>query len=143
MIKKANDSQQVDVLPVVVETATARVESVEGQTVRVRRAVTTDTVPTDIELHGSTVEVTRHPVDRVVETPPDIRTEGEVTIIPVLEEVVETRTVLRLVEEVHVRRVNAVRTETHDLETRRHDVEVERTAPDGRTPQPPSPMEKP
>ena len=132
-MKKPAQEEELAVLPVIEETADLRTETVEGQTVRVRRTVTSDTVPTDIELHRQDVEVTRHPIGRVVDEAPKTRTEGDVTIIPVLEEVVETRTVLRLVEEVHVRRVSAVHTETHDLQTRRHDIEVERTAPEGRT----------
>jgi stress response protein YsnF len=47
-------------------------------------------------LEGETVEVTRVPVNREIAVAPSIRTEGDMTIIPVVEEVVviEKRLVL-------------------------------------------------
>ncbi|PWC55018.1 YsnF/AvaK domain-containing protein [Azospirillum sp. TSO22-1] len=55
-------------------------------------------------LEQEEVEVTRVPVGREVEERPEIRQEGDTTIIPLVEEVlvVERRLVLR--EEIHVRR---------------------------------------
>ena len=57
-----------------------------------------------------TVEVTRVPIDKVVETAPEIRTDGDVTIVPVLEEVLVVEKRLVLKEELHIRR----RVETED-----------------------------
>jgi stress response protein YsnF len=78
-------------------------------------------------LRREHVEVTRVPVDREVAEAPPIRSEGDVTIVPVLEErlVVEKR--LFLVEELHLRRM--VTTEGVELPAtlRRTHVEVERT----------------
>ena len=55
-------------------------------------------------LEEDTVDVMRVPVDRVVDQVPAVRTEGDVTIVPILEEVlfVEKRLVLK--EELHIRR---------------------------------------
>ena len=55
-------------------------------------------------LSSEAVEVERVAIDKPVEQAPPVRTEGDVTIIPVLEEVlfVEKRLVLK--EELHVRR---------------------------------------
>ena len=66
----------------------------------------------EADLSEEHVEVTRVPMDRVVDAAPSIRTEGDVTIIPVLEEVavVEMRLVLR--EELHIRRRTEQRTVT-------------------------------
>lgn len=129
-------SVQTDSLPVVEEEAHVSTRSVQGDTVTVRRAVEHRSSSTDVDLSNWNVVVTRHPVGRTVDAAPAVRTEGDLTIIPVLEEVVETRTVLRLVEEVHVRRVHTAHTETVEVETRHHDVHIERDAPNGRTPQP-------
>ena len=55
-------------------------------------------------LAGESVEVTRVPVNREIDTAPSIRTEGDVTIIPVVEEVIVVEKRLVLKEEIHLRR---------------------------------------
>src|SRR5215203_2439479 len=64
-------------------------------------------------LEGEQIEVTRVPIGKELQMVPEQRTEGDVLIIPVVEEmlVVEKRLVLK--EEVHIRR-----------RTKREDVEV-------------------
>lgn len=82
------------------------------------------------ELNGESVEVTRVPVDREVATPPDIRHEGDVTIVPVLEErlVVEKRLVL--VEEIHLRRKPTQERVEIPVTLRRQNVVVDQIDPD-------------
>jgi stress response protein YsnF len=60
----------------------------------------------DEELTHVRVEIERVPIDRTVEVAPPTRQEGDITIIPVVEEfvVVERRLILK--EEVRVRRVS-------------------------------------
>ena len=62
-------------------------------------------------LERQDVEVERIAVGRVVETAPEIRQEGDVMIIPIVEEevVLVTRLVLR--EEIHIRKKTTQRTE--------------------------------
>ena len=55
-------------------------------------------------LAGESVEVTRVPVNREIDAAPSIRTDGEVTIIPVVEEVIVVEKRLVLKEEIHLRR---------------------------------------
>ena len=55
-------------------------------------------------MAGESVEVTRVPVNREIDTAPSIRTEGDVTIIPVVEEVIVVEKRLVLKEEIHLRR---------------------------------------
>jgi len=50
------------------------------------------------------VEVTRVPLNREVNAAPPVRTEGEVTIVPVMEEVLVVEKRLVLKEELHIRR---------------------------------------
>ena len=50
------------------------------------------------------LDVQRVPVGKVVDEPPVIRTEGDVTVIPVLKETMIVEKRLVLVEEVHIRR---------------------------------------
>ena len=56
------------------------------------------------ELDTAQVSVTRVPINRIVDEPPLPRTEGDVTIVPVLEEVLVVETKLLLKEEIHIRR---------------------------------------
>jgi uncharacterized protein (TIGR02271 family) len=77
-------------------------------------------------LQGERVEVTRIPVDRVVSEAPAVRTEGDVTIVPVLEEVlfVEKRLVLK--EELHIRRTATTETVEVPVTLRRQRAVIER-----------------
>ena len=99
------------------------VQLVEEHATLAKRTVTTGrvTVRTKTEvshenlreqLTGHVVEVRRVPIDRVVETLPPIRTEGDVTILPVLEERLIVTKQLVLVEEIHV----VKRTTVEDVE---------------------------
>src|SRR3954464_8937434 len=86
-----------------------RLEKRETSTGKVRVQTVVETVD---ELARATLEedslaLKRVPVGKEVVEPPAIRTEGDVTIIPIVEErmIVEKRLVL--VEEVHIRRTTS------------------------------------
>ena len=95
---------------------------------RVRVRTVTEEIPGRFteELHGQRVEVQHVAVERELDGYPEIRTEGDLTIIPVVEErlIVEKR--LFLVEEVHVRRVEGVERIEQPVMLRRQRVEVDR-----------------
>ena len=75
----------------------------------------TDTVDEIVKatVQGQTVDVTHVPIDRTIDAVPAMRTEGDVTIIPVVEEVLVIEKRLLLKEEVHIRRT----TRSEDVET--------------------------
>ncbi len=106
-----------------------RIDKREVERGRVRVRTVTDEVEemARATLDGEAVEVERVAVDRMVEVAPEIRTEGDVTIIPVVEEVLVVEKRLVLKEELHVRR----RRTTEDVEVpvtvRRQRAVVERT----------------
>ena len=56
-------------------------------------------------LAGERVEVTRETIGREVSEAPPTRVEGDVTIIPVLEEIVVVEKRLMLVEEIRIRKI--------------------------------------
>ena len=102
-----NPEPSTDVLTLVEEVA--HVEKRDVVTGRVRIATRTDTVDQTVSetLEGQTVEVSRISVDRMLlpgEPVPQIRTEGDVTVIPVLEEVLVVEKRLVLKEELRVLR---------------------------------------
>lgn len=81
------------------------------------------------ELSGETVEVTRVPIGRLVDEAPLSRVEGDVTIIPILEEVLVVEKRLNLKEEVHIRRRTTVETVEAPVQLRRQRAVVERIDP--------------
>ena len=109
----AMPEQSEDAIPLAEEVAAVSVRRVATGRVEVRTLTDTFEETVRATLGQETVEVTRVPIDRQVETAPAIRTEGDVTIVPVLEEilVVEKRLVLK--EEIHIRRT----TRTEQFET--------------------------
>lgn len=56
------------------------------------------------ELTREDVEVRRVAIDRAIDAVPGVRQEGDVTIVPVVEEVLVVEKRLVLVEEIHLRR---------------------------------------
>jgi uncharacterized protein (TIGR02271 family) len=114
-----------EVLPVAEEALTVDKTVVTTGRVRVGTRTVERTDVARLDLASEEVDVVRVPVGREVTEAPAVRTEGEVTIIPVLEEVmvVETRLVLR--EELHVRRVRRVDTFQEPIALRRQEAVVE------------------
>ena len=88
-----------------------QLEKRETSTGKVRVQTVVETVD---ELARATVEeesldVQRVPVGKLVAEPPSVRTEGDVTIIPVLKETMVVEKRLVLIEEVHIRRTTSSR----------------------------------
>ena len=81
-------------------------------------------------LDEEVVEVERVPVDRIVDAAPAVRQDGDVTIIPVMEEVLVVEKRLVLKEELHVRRRRTQESVEVPVTLRRERVEVERLPAD-------------
>ena len=115
-----------EVVPLLEEEVHVGKREVSTGKVRIRSVVETFEETAHATLEGETVEVTRVPVDRIVDEAPSTRTEGGVTIIPVLEEVlfVEKRLVLK--EELHIRRRHTTETVDVPVTLKRQRATVER-----------------
>lgn len=83
------------------------------------------------DLEFETAEVTHHPVNQFVDTMPQMREEGDLTVLPVVEErlVVEKR--LFVTEEIHIRRVRRTEEVELPVSLRRQHAVVERLDPEG------------
>ena len=92
------------VLPLMEEVA--RIGKRQVTTGKVRVTTVSDTIEevAGATLQGEEVDIVRVPVDRVVSEAPVMRTEGEVTIVPILEEILVVEKQLVLKEELHIRR---------------------------------------
>ena len=119
------------VLSLVEETATIHKREVVSGKVQVR--IITDTLEelAQANLQRESVEVTRVPIDQVVEVAPTVRTENDVVIVLVLEEVLVTRKQLVLKEELHIRRQVTAEAVEVPVSLRKQRAIVERVAPDG------------
>ena len=102
------DGADVRRIPVVEERARIRTEVSETVGAHVRLDIDTHEAPVSETLRTETVSVERIPIDRIVLGAPEQRTEGSVTIIPVVEEVVIRA--FRIIEEVRL----TVEAETHE-----------------------------
>jgi stress response protein YsnF len=92
-------------IPVVEETAVVAKETATVGRVRVTTHTRQIEELAAATLEGQAVDVVRVPVGRLVEgDPPQIRTEGETTIVPVFEEALVVEKRLMLKEELHIRR---------------------------------------
>ena len=91
----------------------------------------------DEELTHVRVEIERVPIDRTVEVAPPTRQEGDITIIPVVDEIVVVERRLVLKEEVRVRRVSTKEQHQETLVLRQQEAVVTREEPDSQSQAPP------
>jgi stress response protein YsnF len=112
------------------ETAIIDKRRVETGRVRVRLRTESVEETARAELEGEAVEVTRVPIGRLVDAAPPFRTEGDVTVISIVEEVLVIEKRLNLKEEVHIRRRTTRETVETPVMLRRQHAEVERIDPD-------------
>jgi stress response protein YsnF len=117
-------------IPIVEETAQVFKRAATTDRVVVRTGAEEHPVTIREQLFRGHVVANRVAIEREVTEAPPIRTEGEVTIIPVVEErlVVEKR--LFLVEEVHLTRETALEQVEVDEVLRRTRVDIDRDAYD-------------
>ncbi len=125
---KPKDAETI-VMPLAVEDAVVS-KRVRRTLVRAARTTSNRSEAVDVDLKQQQVVIERVPVGRVVDAVPPVRQEGDVTIMPVVEEelVVVRRLVLK--EEVHIRRVQTTVTHAETVTLRQQHVGVTRTALD-------------
>jgi uncharacterized protein (TIGR02271 family) len=114
------------VIPVFEETLSVAKRAVETAKVRVSRVTHDYQQQVDELLQHEKVVVERIAIDRPIEAMPSIREEGDVTIIPVVEEVVKIERHLVLKEEVHIRRLKQTERYRETITLRRQEAVVSR-----------------
>nr|WP_321983825.1 DUF2382 domain-containing protein [uncultured Lichenicoccus sp.] len=103
---------------------------VVGDTVRIETVTREHQQQIETSLVQERVEIEHVPVGRMIERAPEIRTEGDVTIIPVVEEVLVVERRLVLKEEIHMRRVRVSEPHQQMVTLRRQEAVVTRFHPD-------------
>lgn len=119
-----------ETIPLVEERLRVDVSERVLRRVRVRAETETVEAVARAELAGEEVEVTRVPVGREIDAAPPVRTEGDVTILPVVEEVLVVETRLILKEEIHLRRRATRETAEIPVTLRRQRAVIEHVDPE-------------
>jgi uncharacterized protein (TIGR02271 family) len=115
------------VIPLLAEDLSVERRKVETGRLRVRRVTNEHVEKVDEELLREELEVERVPVGQIVETrPPVLETEDEI-VIPLVEEVVVRRFLLK--EEVHIRKKRTTERHREQVVLRTQDVLVARLPP--------------
>lgn len=120
------DQTKVAVIPVLAETLHIHKTVADAGGVRIHKRVHVDTVTVDEPLLKQSVRITHVPIGREIAAPLPVRYEGDVTVIPVIEERLITVRQLFLVEEVHLTRIEQTVHEPQSITLRHEEAFVER-----------------
>lgn len=120
------------VIPVIAEQTTVDKRVVETGRVRIAKQVREYEEVIDLPHVHEEVHVEHVPVGEMVEAAPEVRTEGDITIIPIVEERYVLQKQLFLREELHVRKERHESHEPQTVKVLKEEVEVERMPPANR-----------
>lgn len=116
-------------LRLLAEEAKVSRETIETGRVRVAKVTRTRDQLIDELLGRTAVEVNRVPIGRLIEKMPAIRDDGDLTVIPIVEETFVVQRRLMLKEELHIRRVRTTERFQQTVKLRYQTAEVTRTPP--------------
>jgi len=121
-------ASQPEVLRLHEETAQiSKASRVSGEVSVSTRTLTRDELVSQ-DLAHTNVEVTTVPIGRPVDAIPAVREEGDVTIFPVMEEVLVIERRLMLKEEVHIRKVRTIERHQETVTLRYQEAVVSRNS---------------
>jgi uncharacterized protein (TIGR02271 family) len=124
---------EVMVVPRIEEVVHVDKRAVETGRVRIIKSVRTEEVHVDRPLVSEHVDVQRVAINQFVNDVPQVRHDGDTTIIPVVEEVLVVEKRLKLKEELHLTRRRTVEQHTEVVPVRIEEARVERTPKHGDT----------
>jgi uncharacterized protein (TIGR02271 family) len=123
------DENQVKIVPVVREEIHVDKQTRENGKVTIHVTPQARQETIDVALRDEQVQVQRVPINRPVDTPPSVRQEGDVTIVPVFEEVLVVEKRLILKEEIRITRVRNERHERQTVTLHEEQVRIVRSQP--------------
>lgn len=123
------------VIPVLKEELEIHKERHRTGTVRISKTVREVEETVSESLASETVDVQRVPMDQIVDSLPQIRTEGDVTIIPVVKEELVVTKQLRLVEELRVTKRSSVSDYKENVKVLAEEVTIKRVGPEDLKPE--------
>lgn len=125
-----NNADRETVVPLFEEEVNVAKRVVETGRVQVSRVTHTHQQMVDELLRHEKVEVERIPMEQPLDAMPSVRQEGDLTIIPVVEEVLKIERRLVLKEEVHIRRVQQTERFQQEVTLRKQEALISRLAPE-------------
>ena len=120
--------EESKVIPVIEEHVVIDKKIVESGIVKIVKTVSEEEKNVDVPVLSEEVEVQRVAVDKFVDEVPQIRYEGDIMIIPVVQEEVVIEKRLKLVEELHVIKRKKETKEFHSVTLKKEDVIINRIA---------------
>ena len=139
VVESRGDRDETEILQLLDETlSVSKRQVVTGHVTVTTRTEVRDEVA-EIALNRHHVDVTRVPVGRIVEGHPTVRTEGDTTIVPVVEERYVVVKQIYLKEELHIRHIVEREVVTAPVQLRRQHAVIERQDIDGLIVEPPTP----
>jgi len=125
-MKDTKDIKPAISINVAEETAKVQKEVVEKGQVRIIKKVKEEQETVTTPVTNEEVSIEKIPVNKLIESAPQVRHEGNTMIIPVIKEVVVVEKKLLLVEEVHVTKHTVEKQEERVIPLRKEDVIIER-----------------
>ncbi len=127
-LNRFSQSEKIEelVVPVLKEELEVRKELRKTGVVRVLKTIRELEEVVSESLASETVDVQRIPMDLIVDSPPQVRSEGEVMIIPVVKEELVITKQLRVVEELRITRRKSVSDYKETVKLHAEEVTVER-----------------
>ncbi|MDB5809384.1 MAG: hypothetical protein JWN94_1506 [Betaproteobacteria bacterium] len=124
LLRASSDEAVIPVVQEELDVGKRRVET--GSGVRVSKTVASRDEAVDVPLLKENVDVQRVAINRPVDAPPAVRYEGEVMIVPIIEEVLVVEKRLMLKEEIRITRHQSELREPQHVTLRSEHAEVER-----------------
>ena len=118
--------REEQVIPLHIEDIAVSRRKVETAVVRVQRVTHSRDQEIDEQVGRERVDIERVPIGRYVETMPEVREEGDITIMPIVEEVIVIERKLLLREEVHIRRVHTTERHVETVQVREQEAVITR-----------------
>jgi len=122
----AVEEDSLDALPVGEERVRIGKERIQTGRIRVHTVTETHEQIAAQDLASEHIEVERVPINREIDAVPELRQEGDVTVIPIVEEVLVIEKRLFLKEEIHLRRTRSVERVETPVELRKQQAIIER-----------------
>jgi stress response protein YsnF len=124
------ESTENPVVQLVAEDLSVAKETRETGRVRISTHTREREVLIDENLARERVEIETVPVGRKIDAMPEVRQEGDATIVPVVEEVLVVERQLMLKEEIHIKRVRSTERHQEKVALRHQEAVVTRYQPD-------------
>ena len=122
------ENESVRVIPVIEEHIVVGEKNIETGKIQVVKTVTEEPCELTLSTSYQDIEVERIPKNEYFDQPPQTRTEGDTTIIPVLKEVMVWQKKILLVEEIRITKKTIVAEEKTVVHLHKETVEIKNIA---------------